>query len=286
MFEISKSSTARLLGLALGFSANLISPSAWAVLTDEEARATIIQMQTRIETLNNRIVSLERALQTSAQGQIQLLNENERIRSEISRLRGQLEEANLAASTMKAQQQDLYRDIDKRLQEQPKKMTALEEKLAGLVEEQRTVIAGLEKRLKLLEPTVIQLSGVNYQVSANEKNSFEEIRSALGAKKFQSVIRLTQQFEKKHPGSTLLGDVLFIQGTAFYAEKDLKSSIAARRELMKQFPDHPTIPQAMLNLAAGLEETGSTKTAQRVLEDLIKNYPKSSAAAVARKRLK
>lgn len=246
----------------------LASPHAWALFSDDEARRAIIDMRTRIETLNKRVTELERALQNSAQSQIQLLNDNERMRSEIARLRGQLEEANLVSTSGKSQQKDLYLDLDKRL------------------EEQRNLMAAMEARLKQLEPVSVQAHGVSHRVSANEKIQFEALQSALADQEFKKAIRLSEEFEKQHPGSALAADVLFMKGTALYADKELRSSVAARRELISRFPKHPTIPQAMLNLAAGLEETGNPNTARRTLEELIKSHPKSAAAAEARKRLK
>jgi TolA-binding protein len=262
-----KSAATRFSGVVVVLSA-FLSPPAWALFSDDEARRAIIDMRTRIETLNNRISELERVLQNSAQSQIQLLNENERMRSEIARLRGQLEESNLASTSGKSQQKDLYLDIDKRLQEQ------------------RAAMAALEAKLQQLEPVVVQVNGMSYRVSANEKTRFEELQAALGDKEFKKVVRLAKEFEKENLNSALLGDVLFLHGTALYADKELKSSIASRRDLIKRFPGHPTIPLAMLNLAAGLEETGNPINARRTLEELIKAHPKSTAAAEARKRLK
>lgn len=240
----------------------------WAMFSDDEARRAIIDLRTRLETLNNRIADLERALQNSAQSQIQLLNENERMRSEIANLRGQMEEANLATRTGKTQQKDLYVDLDKR------------------IEEQRNTIASLEGKLRQFEPATVQVNGVTYRVTHAEKARFEELQSVLAAGDFKKAIRLSQEFEKEHATSALLGDVVFAKGTALYADKDYRASIAARRDLIKRFPKHPTVPQAMLNMAASLAETGNPNTAKRTLEDLIKAHPNSAAATEARKRLK
>jgi TolA-binding protein len=254
--------------VAVVLLSGLVSPPAWALFSDDEARRAILDIRVRLEALNKRMTELEQALQNSAQSQIQLLNENERMRSEIARLRGQLDETDLSNRSKKSQQKDLYLDVDKRLQEQ-----------RGLVE-------SLQAQLKQLEPVNIEVNGVNYRVSGDEKTKFELLESALGAQEFKKTVRLSQEFEKEHPNSALIADVLFIKGTALYADKELRPSIAARRDLMNRFPKHPTIPQAMLNLAAALEETGNPNTARRTLEELIKAHPKSTAAAEARKRLK
>ncbi|MFN4882925.1 MAG: tetratricopeptide repeat protein, partial [Burkholderiales bacterium] len=45
-------------------------------------------------------------------------------------------------------------------------------------------------------------------------------------------------------------------------------------------------PQATLNLAASQAESGNPNTARGILENLIKSFPNSSAAAEAKDRLK
>jgi tol-pal system protein YbgF len=263
-----KATACWLASTAVFFAALLPSGPSFALFSDDEARRAIIDMRMRVETLNTRINELERALQNSAQSQIQLLNENERMRSEIARLRGQLEETSLATRSGKSQQKDLYVDIEKRM------------------EEQRNATAALEAKLALLEPVIFKVNGQSYRVNAAEKAQFEALEAAMGERDFKKVIGLAQNFEKESPGSALLPEVLFAKGTALYAEKDYRASITARRDLINRFPNHPTIPQAMLNLSASLAETGNPATSRRTLEELVKKFPKSSAAAEARKRLK
>jgi TolA-binding protein len=258
---ITKLPATWLSSLAVVLSIGLLSPQAWALFSDDQARRAIIDLRTRVETLTTRVGDLERALQNSAQSQIQLLNENERMRAEVARLRGQLEEAALATSSGTSRQKDLYLDIDKRL------------------EEQRTTLGALEEKLKQLEPVTVQASG-------GEKIRFEALLAALGAQDFKAVVRLADEFENDYANSALAADVLFMKGTALYADKALRAAIAARRDLISRFPRHPTIPQAMLNLAAAQTETGNPTAARRTLEELIKAHPKSAAAAEARKRLK
>lgn len=101
-------------------SFSLTGPAA-AIFSDDEARRAIIDLRTRLETLESRltdrIAELERNLQASSRTQLQLLNENERLRSEVARLRGTVEEANQNLNTGKSQQKDLYGDLDQRLKQ-------------------------------------------------------------------------------------------------------------------------------------------------------------------------
>lgn len=226
----------------------------WALFSDDEARRAILDLRARVEALSSRIGDLERQLQTSSQSQLQMLNENERLRGEVSRLRGELEEANRAVTTGKKQQ--------------------------------REQIGVLEQRLRQIEPVTIDVDGVKHSVSPTEASQFEKLEEALRSGDFKTASAAAASFEAAHPTSSLVANALFMRGTALYALKDYKSSIATRLEFLKKYPSHPAAPQAMLNLAASQAETGNPNTSRATLESLVKTYPNSAAAAEAKERLK
>lgn len=237
-----------LLGLAA------TSHPSWALFSDDEARRAILDLRARVEVLSGRMDVLERQLQTSSQSQLQMLNENERLRGEVSRLRGELEEANRAVTTGKKQQ--------------------------------REQLGVLEQRLKQIEPVTLDVDGVKHSVSPAEAEAFEKLQNHLRSGDFKATAAAAAAFEAAHPTSSLLANALFMRGTALYALKDYKPSIAARFEFLKKYPSHPSAPQAMLNLAASQAETGNPNTSRATLENLVKTYPDSAAAAEAKERLK
>jgi len=232
-----------------------------AIFSDDEARRAIIDLRVRVESLASTIEEMEKRLQSSAQGQLQLLNENERLRGEIARLRGLVEETGRLANTGKNQQKDFYLDLDQRLIQ-------------------------IDQRLKQVEPVAIAVDGFNYRVSAAEKVQFEELRELLRTGEFKKTAQSAQAFHQAFPNSPLSASVLLTKGAALYADKDYRNSIIARQEFIEKFPNHPARPQATLNLAASQAESGNPNTARGILENLIKNFPNSSAAAEAKDRLK
>jgi tol-pal system protein YbgF len=244
--------------LCVGFSLFSATGPAAAIFSDDEARRAIIDLRTRLETLESRlaerIAELERNLQASSRTQLQLLNENERLRSEVARLRGTVEEANQNLNTGKSQQKDLYGDLD--------------------------------QRLKQIEPVLVTVDKTSIEVSRDEKTRFDEVRDALKAGEFAKTIAASDAFQQAYPYSRLSADVLLIKGSAFYADKNYKAAIAARQEFLDRYPNHPARPQVTLNLAAAQAESGNPNTARGILEGLIKAYPNSPAAADAKERLK
>ena len=240
---------------AIFFCALGVSSLAQASLfADDEARRALIDLRVQVEALSTKITDLERRLQSATQGQLTMLNENERLRAELASLRGQIEEASKVVTTGKSQQKDLYSDLD--------------------------------QRLRQIEPVALTFEGITYRVSPNEKTRFDELRELLRTGDFKKSIAAAQAFEQGFPQSTLSPHVLLIKGTALYADKDYKGSIAARQDFIERYPNHPGRPQATLNMAASQAESGNPNTARGLLEDLIKAYPNSSAATEAKERLK
>jgi TolA-binding protein len=50
-------------------------------------------------------------------------------------------------------------------------------------------------------------------------------------------------------------------------------------------PQHPRAPEALLALANSQAEMKDTKAARRTLEELLKSYPQSEAAAAGKERI-
>ena len=238
------------LAAALG---GLAAPS-WALFSDDEARRAILDLRARHEALSTRLGELERQVQSLGQGQLQLLNENERLKSELARLRGLVEETGHAAATGKSQQRDLYTDLD--------------------------------RRLRQLEPVTVTVDGSPFKVSQEEKSRFEELRESLRAGDFRKTATLAQSFELTYPGSPLAIHALLLRGTALYAEKNYRQSISAREEFLSRYPNHPTRGQVMLNLAASQAESGDPAAARSTLETLLRAQPDGPVASEARDRLK
>jgi TolA-binding protein len=232
----------------------LLANSAWALFSDDEARRAILDLRARVEALNTRITELDQRIQSSAQGQLELLNENERLRSELAKLRGKLEETGRATVTGKDQQKDLFTDLD--------------------------------QRLRKLEPVAVQLNGTTLLVSPAEEKKFQDMQALLKAGDFPKAAQSAAEFERLFPASALSSRVLFDRGTALYAAKDYANAITARQEFIAKYPAHPNKPQAILNLAASQAEAGTRITARTTLLNLIRDHPNSDVIPEAKSRLK
>ena len=93
-------------------------------------------------------------------------------------------------------------------------------------------------------------------------------------------------FAVKYPGHKLIPNALYWKGEAFYAEKDYENAILAFQDVVDKYPGGDKAPDAMYKQGLSFLALKDTKNA-RLLFDLVqKKYPKSSAAEMAKKKLK
>ena len=78
---------------------------------------------------------------------------------------------------------------------------------------------------------------------------------------------------------------LFWLGNAQYALRDYRSAVANFRSLVAADPEHVRAPEALLSVANCQVELKDSKAARKTLEDLVKTYPQSEPASVAKDRL-
>ena len=79
----------------------------------------------------------------------------------------------------------------------------------------------------------------------------------------------------------------FIRITSASALAALAISAAANAQqaLIKNYPDSPKVPDAMLNLSSSQIALGDSAAARKTLEELVSRHPQSDAAERARQRL-
>lgn len=250
-----------LLGIVFLSGASLWPLQAHALFDDDEARKAILELRQKFDAYRaetdaklTRLSSESR--EAGAAGQRSLLemaNQNEQLRAEMARLRGQNEQ--------------LARDVSE------------------LQRQQKDVQAGVDARLKQVEPTKVALDGVDFNATPEEKRDYDAAMELLRKADFAGASSAYSVFLRRFPGSGYTPTALYWLGNAQYASRAYKEAIESHRRLVSQFPTHLRTPEAMLAMANSQVELKDTKAAQRTLETLVRSYPQSEAAAAGRERL-
>lgn len=251
----------RILRLAALLLCALGTTAAHALFNDDEARRAILDLRQRVESM--RLESEQR----SSDQVTRLTEENTQLRRSLLDLQTQIETMRAEMARMVGQNEQLTRDV------------------AELQRLQKDVISGLDERLRKFEPSMVTVDGREFMAEPAEKRAYEAALGVFRKGDFAEAQNVFADFIKRYPSSGYVPSAFFWLGNAQYATRDYKEAIQNFRNLLTQASDHLRGPEAVLSIANCQVELKDTKAARKTLEDLIKAYPQSEAAAAARQRL-
>src|SRR5471030_1982627 len=156
--------------------------------------------------------------------------------------------------------------------------------LANAQKRQKDFYVDLDARLRKLEPHQVEIDGKAAQVDPAEQKAYDAALLLFKAGDYKNAAGALTDFVRMYPESGYAANAQYWLGNAYYAQRDCKSAIAAQQVVIKAYADSPKAADAMLNIASCQTEL-KDKGAKKTLQELIKNYPDSSAAATAKERL-
>ena len=222
------------------------------IFDDDEARKAILDLRAKLDAVNVRVDKTNDAKADKSTA-LDLANENEQLRGEIAKLRGQIEVlANDIANTQR-RQQDFYVDLD--------------------------------NRIRKIEPKRMTIDGKEAVVEVSEQRAFDNAMALFKDGDYKNAAPAFSSFIAAYPQSAYQGSAQYWLGNSFYAQRDCKSSIAAMQQLVKTYPDHAKAPDAMLNIAGCYTELKDKSASKKTLEALVNQYPGTEAAQAAKSRL-
>ena len=162
----------------------------------------------------------------------------------------------------------------------------LEKRVQELIEQQKAFYKDINTRLKGLEPQQVEIEGVQGKVQPGEKEAYEEALKAFQDGNLKKSDAAFEVFAKKFPDSPYWPLAQFWLGNSNYAQKDYKGAITELQALIKRYPLHVRIPDALLTLANSQIESGQKSAGKKTLEHLLEKHADSEAASHAKQALK
>ena len=228
-----------------------------ALFDDDEARRAILDLRQKVEVQQQRNVE-----------DIRKANEDkDQLRRSILDLSNQLEVLRAELAKMRGQDEQLARDV------------------AEVQRKQKDVTQGVDERLRKFEPSKVTVDGMEFVASPAELRDFDAALATLRKGEFAFAQTAFFDFIKRYPESGYRPSALFWLGNAQYALRSYREAIINFKSVIAIAPDHVRSPEAALSIANCQVELKDTKSARKTLEDLIKVYPQSEAALVAKDRL-
>jgi tol-pal system protein YbgF len=157
--------------------------------------------------------------------------------------------------------------------------------VADLQQTQKDMQRVVEDRVRKLEPKEISLDGKTFKAEPDEAALFEQALLVLREADFAGAVSKFQSLLKQYPSTGYRETALYWLGNAHYGLRACKPAMQSFRDLLAVNAKHLRAPEAMLAMANCHTELKEPRQAKTVLQALVKNYPASEAAQVARERL-
>lgn len=242
--------TAATLGL-LAFSAHS------ALFDDDEARKAILELRQKVDIQQQR----------NGEELRKANDDNAQLRRSILDLSNQLEALRAEMAKMRGQDEQLARDV------------------AEVQRKQKDISQGVDERLRKFEPSKVTVDGKEFVASPAEIRDFDAALAALRRGEFSPAQTAFLDFINRYPQSGYRPSALFWLGNAQYALRAYREAIINFKSVVAIAPDHVRSPEAALSIANCQVELKDIPAARKTLNDLIKVYPQSEAASVAKDRL-
>nr|WP_286197562.1 tol-pal system protein YbgF [Variovorax boronicumulans] len=238
----------------------LASMPAHALFGDDEARRAILELRQRHD-------ALQAAQQKSAEELRRVNDENTQMRRSLLDLQTQIDALRADLAKSRGQEEQLARDV------------------AEMQRRQKDIAQGVDERLRKFEPAKVTVDGREFQADPAETRDYDAALAVFRKGDFAVAGNAFTEFLKRYPQSGYRALALFWLGNAQYATREYQAAIGNFKNMLTVDANHPRAPEAALSIANCQLELKEVRGARKTLEDLIKVYPQSEAAAAAKDRL-
>jgi len=205
----------------------------------------------------------------SAQGE--LFMQLQQMQEEIATLRGLLEEQQYELSKLRQENLERYQTLDSRLNEG----------VAAQAPSPSTAPASSESRAGA--PAAQETAG--QADPEQEKLYYEASFDLIKARDFDKAQQAFSAFLRKYPNSQYAGNAQYWLGEVHLVQGDLQAAGKAFALVSHSYPEHNKVPDSLYKLADVERRLGNADKARGILQQVVAQYPKSSAAQLAQQDL-
>lgn len=227
----------------------------------------------------------------------ELFNRLDQLEQEIRQLRGDLELFRYRQEETIQQQQELYGNLNRRLQALEQQVGIAGDEYQPLPEieadaptmtQPPAVVAPPPSQTPAPPAVIIPPSQPPVQpptASGTEQAAYERAFNMLREGRYEQAISAFQEFLRDYPNSPLAGNAQYWLGETHYVTRDFAKAREAFLNFGSNYPEHDKMPEALLRLGYTYQELNEKAKAREVLRQLAESYPGSKAAQLAQQRL-
>ncbi len=209
---------------------------------------------------NGAVERLERMLHARNQMQLDMQGQLDRMASELNVLRGTVERNSFDINQMLERQRDIYKEIDG-LRKTPKAATNSTDL-----------------------PTPVSLKEA-YSSNQEENTHYDNaVNLILKEKKYTAAIDAFNKFLTQYPNSVYKANTHYWLGQLYFSKSNLDSATIHFTEV-NQIKDAKKRADALFKLGLIAEKKGDAIQASTIFKQVIKEFPATTLASQARKKL-
>jgi tol-pal system protein YbgF len=213
--------------------------------------------------LAEQVISLERKLVARNRAQVNVQRQLDELQNEVNELRGVTEFHSHQLAQVLERQRELYQELDRRVS-------------AALKPKERIPAA------------IIAPKGTTpaYSSDLTENEAYDHaVNLVLRDKNYEKAIPEFQAFNQKYPNSTYAANAHYWLGQLLFNKGDFVQAQVAFNIVVEQFLDSTKRSDALQKLAMVAQKQNNKVKAISLYQQLIKEYPDSTAAQLASPRL-
>lgn len=209
----------------------------------------------------------------SAQGE--LFNQLQQMQDQISRQQGVIEVLQNDISRMKQESLERYQELDRRIGTGAPAAAAPDNSAAGGAAAAGNTAAPAPQTAASSEPGD----------PAKEKLYYDAAFDLIKAKDFDKASQAFAAFLRKYPNSQYAGNAQYWLGEVSLAKGDLQGAGQAFAKVSQLYPKHAKVPDSLYKLADVERRLGHTDKVKGILQQVVAQYPGTSAAQLAQRDL-
>jgi tol-pal system protein YbgF len=208
----------------------------------------------------------------------------EQLQTEVSSLRGLVEEQAFQIQQLKENDKSRYQDLDSRLLELTRKIEAGAAASGGgstsaysppsvvPAADSGTGDSGLEQ----------SSSVVQAEPTEEQKREYQKAYSLIAEKKFDEAIDRFHAYIEKYPEGELTGNAYYWLGEVYLVYPKLEQAKQAFMIVVRSFKGHRKEPDALFKLGAVFDQLQDATSSEKYLSEVQARFPDSTAAKLAK----
>ncbi|WP_064119109.1 tol-pal system protein YbgF [Pseudomonas fluorescens] len=216
----------------------------------------------------------------SAQGM--LFNQLQQMQDQISRQQGVIEELQNQVARMKQESLERYQDLDRRIGSGGAPAATPENSSAG---GDASAAAGAAAGAGAATAAQAPAASSEPGDPAKEKLYYDAAFDLIKAKDFDKASQAFAAFLRKYPNSQYAGNAQYWLGEVNLAKGDLQGAGQAFAKVSQLYPKHAKVPDSLYKLADVERRLGHTDKVKGILQQVVAQYPGTSAAQLAQRDL-